>query len=185
MIDYGYGIQLGTILEKGAWLFRVWRNDTRINRWCRQYGLIDEISQGKWLNKIATDPSIMMYSIYTPTDNQVDDYITLQGVCGFTGITPVHNSAEFSIYIDPDKHKMGYGKAALQTLLHHGFEDLNFNRIWGESFDKNPAMSLYDKLGFQKEGTLRETYYKEGQYWDSHIYSLIRSDWNAMHPASR
>jgi len=177
MIDFQYGVELDTIRGYDVEYLRKCRNNPLVHNWCRQVGLIDTISQDSWMQRISDDIKIRMYTIQHEKafEDHGTSYHTI-GLCGFTGITPTHNTAEFSIYIDPDCQKKGYATAALKTLIRHGFEDLNFNRIWGETFDANPGIKLYEKLGFKKEGTLRETYYKQGNYINSHIYSILKKD---------
>lgn len=103
------------------------------------------------------------------------------GVCGLTSIDKINQKAEFSLYIAPDMQHKGFGRAALALLLHHGFNDFNLNRIWGESFDGNPAQKMFARMGMQKEGTLRESYFRGGKFIDSHIWAITRSQFNAGH----
>ena len=70
----------------------------------------------------------------------------------------------------------GYAEGALMTLVRHGFEEMNFNRIYGETFSGNPGIKLYEKLGFTHEGTLRQTYYKCGKYIDSLVFSILKGE---------
>lgn len=142
------------------------RNDLSIWQWCRQYTLISRIEQEKWIQKINEDSTIKMFSVRDSLSIQI-------GVCGFTSIDRQNRSAEFSLYIDPDEQKKGYGIKALATLCKHGFEDWNFNRIWGEVFEGNPAMAMFEKLGFKKEGFLRDTYFRKGKFIGSHIISIL------------
>ena len=44
-------------------LAREWRNSDEIRKFCRQYSLISEYSQTKWLEKIEADQSIKMFGI--------------------------------------------------------------------------------------------------------------------------
>jgi RimJ/RimL family protein N-acetyltransferase len=76
----------------------------------------------------------------------------------------------------PDHQKEGYGKQALQALINHGFLDWGFNRIWGEVFDGNPAMKIFEGLGFQADGICREAYFRNGGFCDSHIISVLSKD---------
>jgi diamine N-acetyltransferase len=102
------------------------------------------------------------------------------GICGLTSIDHVGRTAEFSILINSVFRRKGLAGKALKTLLWHGFSDLNLNLIWGETFVGNPAISLYERLGFTKEGTLRERYFKEGAYIDTHVYSIKRDEFIAL-----
>ena len=109
------------------------------------------------------------YDIVVPT--------TLVGVCGLTSIDLRHRTAEFSVLIHPEHQRKGYGEDALSCLLHYGFDHLNLHRIWGETFEGNPGMRLYDKLGFKLEGRAREAYYKEGAYHDALVYGMLQHEW--------
>lgn len=102
------------------------------------------------------------------------------GVAGLTSLDSLNQTAEFSLYIAPEYQQRGYGKAALKELVKVGFEDWNLYRIWGETFDGNPAAKMFESIGFRKEGTLRGTYYKEGRHINSHIYSITRPDYDAI-----
>jgi RimJ/RimL family protein N-acetyltransferase len=106
----------------------------------------------------------------------------LVGVCGLTSIDLINQRAEFSLYIGPEYQGLGYGKAALLTLITHGFRVLNLNCIWGETFNKNPAAEMFEELGFKKEGTRRDFYFRDGRFINAHLYSLLRSEWKSRFP---
>ena len=99
------------------------------------------------------------------------------GVCGFTSIDHFNRRAEFSLYIAKEHQKHGYGAEALRVLFNHGFLDLGFNCIWGETFEGNPATKTFEKIGMKREGTRRQFYFKNGKMIDAHIYSVLGSEW--------
>jgi len=152
------------------------RNSVEVNRWCRQSHPISAQEHLKWHDWQAKDPNTRMYAIYSV---ETEDFL---GVCGLTGISWTHRKAEFSLYITPSQRRRGYAGEALSTLVEHGFYDLNLHRIWGEMFDGNPAESLFTSLGMVYEGCLRQTYFKDGRYLDSHIYSIMRDEWKRLRP---
>ena len=152
----------------------LWRNNPIIQKWCRQYTLISLAQHKKWLEKIETDPSIKMFGIVNRKRSNEEHEI---GVCGFTSIDKHNQSAEFSLYIAAHVQRQGFGKRALRALFEHGFLHMNFNRIWGEMFEGNPAEKTFITLGLKKEGTLRKSHYREGRFIDSHIYAILRNDW--------
>jgi len=170
MIACGHGVTLYPLDEDYIESFRRVRNHPAIRRWCRQVGLISREDQKKWFKNQQSDPTIQMFQIY----NRIE---RVSGVCGLTSIDLVNARAEFSLYIFPTDHRQGLGRGALKTLLDYGFKELNLHQIWGETFDGNPAMRLFTDLGFKKDGTLRDFYFKNGEYIDAHRISILRSEW--------
>lgn len=158
-----------TALDK----IRAWRNDHRIWQWCRQNDLITDVSQKAWFERVSKDSSTKMYLIRRVVGDHAEDL----GVCGLSGIDLLNRRAEFSIYVDPSKHKQGIGRAALGLLLRHGFLNYGLNVIWGETFDGNPAYKLFEALGFEKEGTRRQFYMRDGRFIDAHLYSISSEKW--------
>jgi RimJ/RimL family protein N-acetyltransferase len=149
---------------------RRWRNDQRIFSWCRQYEEISKLQHQSWFESLPKRTDVKMYEIW------IDGGI--YGVCGFTSIDYINRHAEFSLYIDPNRHGLGYGEASLRALIKHGFEVLNLNSIWGESFDGNPAQRIFKKIGFKHVGSRREFYYRNGKYVDAHVWDITKSDYD-------
>lgn len=72
----------------------------------------------------------------------------------------------------------GYATEAAQRIVEYGFQDLELNRILAKHFVRNPASGrVMQKIGMQKEGTLREDTIKWDRFEDLHIYGLLRSEW--------
>lgn len=157
-----------------------WRNLPEIRKWCRQYSLISPEEQAAWKGKIVGDPTIKMFGVQG-LDEVNGKYFNDAGVCGLTSIDRVNQKAEFSLYICPEKQGRGYGANALWLLLWHGFHDQNLNRIWGESFDGNPAQEIFERAGMSLDGTFPQAYFREGKFIDSHIWSITRSEFNELY----
>ena len=172
MIDYVFGVSLSTLKEENLEKYRLARNSPAIYRWCRQIGLISEIDQKNWFIRQNSDPKIQMFEINAPANKKSG----LVGVTGLTDIDLINGRAEFSLYIMPEFQGLGLADPALKTIFKFGFNTLNLNSIWGETFDGNIAASVFEKLGMKKDGYRREFYYKEGQYIGATIYSLLRSE---------
>ena len=172
MIDFGFGATLRPFDSPMAGIARLWRNEPKIRKWCRQQDLISDQAQAEWYERQEKDPSVRMYGI---ADS--DNLNAPAGVCGLTSIDWINRRAEFSLYIAPMSQGAGLGKKALQTLLSHGFENLGLHQIWGESFDKNPAMKTFDALGFSRDGVRPQFYFRDGKFVDAHLFSMLASDW--------
>ena len=170
MIDYGYGVALGPLRRENIQEYFLARNDRTVWQWCRQFDLLTEDGHEAWFNSVQLSHKIRMYEILKNEDIPV-------GVCGLTDIDHVNQRAEFSVYTFPKRRGNGFGGLALKTLLTHGFKNLNLNRIWGETFDGNPASEVFCKLGFQLEGTRKDFYFRDGKFIDAHLYSMGRDQW--------
>jgi len=169
-------IALDFISDDGMFL-NIVRNNEAIRKWCRQVGLIDDLQQENWLRKISSDPTIRMYSI--KDIGKTKSYIV--GVCGLTDIDHINQRAEFSCYIFPEVQGNGYATKALEVLFRHGFNDLNLNIIWGETFEGNPAYKLFiNKLGMKHEGSRCQFYFKNGKFIDAYLVSISRKEFNAI-----
>jgi len=168
LINYGFDVSLDTISAEHAERLREWRNNPKVRNWCRQVGLISQLDQEKWIKAQNDDPIIRMFVI--------EHFGEIVGVCGLTSIDQQNRRAEFSLYIAPDRMARGISTLALKTLCKFGFLELGLNIIWGESFDGNHAIKVFEKIGFKFEGTRRDFYFKNGKFLDAHLYSLKASE---------
>jgi RimJ/RimL family protein N-acetyltransferase len=148
-----------------------WRNDERIWGWCRQNDLISWAEHLAWYQSMVCDDSIKMYAIVCAQQ------LKPVGVCGLTSIDRINRRAEFSLYIGPENQGQGYAQAALKALISKGFHNHGLNCIWGETFAGNPAAVMFENIGFKKEGTRRQFYFRDGRFIDAHLYSILASEW--------
>ena len=169
----GSELYLDIIKESDGLLLNKIRNKPEIWKWCRQSTLIDDGQQRKWLDKISFDPKIQMFSIRNGSHVMV-------GVAGLTDIDHLNRRAEFSVYIFPEHQRKKYATDALKLLFKHGFYNLNLNCIWGETFDGNPAAQIFTGIGMAYEGTRRSYYFKDGDFVDAHVFSMLRVDFDSL-----
>ena len=103
----------------------------------------------------------------------------LVGVTGFENI--LWNNGTAVIYIgigDSLSRGKGFGSEALSLTLEFGFQELNLHRIQLNVLSYNkPAVKLYEKLGFKKEGTYREFIHRDGKRYDMYLYGILRPEW--------
>lgn len=75
----------------------------------------------------------------------------------------------------------GYGTEAIQMILAHGFDTLKLHRIALDVYAFNPrAIHVYEKVGFQREGVLRDALYYDGQFHDAIMMSILEDEWRAQ-----
>lgn len=73
----------------------------------------------------------------------------------------------------------GYGTEAIKIVLRFVFEELHLNRLQLEVFSHNlRGIRAYEKVGFVKEGVLRESLYYNGNYSDEIIMAILKDDYS-------
>lgn len=72
----------------------------------------------------------------------------------------------------------GFAGEALTALLNFAFEKMNLHRIEADIEPRNTAsVKTVERLGFQREGLLRERWVVGGEIQDTAFYGLLKSDW--------
>jgi ribosomal-protein-alanine N-acetyltransferase len=99
----------------------------------------------------------------------------LVGTCGFHAWHVPHRRAEIGYEVRPDNWRTGVMSEVLPAMLQYGFDQMNLNRIAALISPPNTAsVRLIEKLGFQREGLLREYSITAGIPEDLCSYSLLR-----------
>ncbi|MCL5997693.1 MAG: GNAT family N-acetyltransferase [Chloroflexi bacterium] len=102
----------------------------------------------------------------------------LIGTCGFHKWDQRRFHAEVGYDLSAQYWGRGLMVEALQAMLKYGFERMQLNRVEALVYVENPqSVHVLEKLGFQREGVLREYFYRNGQFFDHFIYSLLKREW--------
>jgi RimJ/RimL family protein N-acetyltransferase len=100
------------------------------------------------------------------------------GWCSLTRWNPDYRSASLGYCLHDAAWGYGYATEAASALLEWAFDTLDLNRVQAETDTRNAASArVLEKLGFVREGTLREDCVVNGEVSDSWVYGLIRREW--------
>lgn len=111
---------------------------------------------------------------------------TFIGWCSVTRWNPTYRSASLGYCFDETTWGHGYATEAVTALLEWSFDTLDLNRIQAETDTRNHAsVRVLEKLGFVREGTLREDCVVNGDVSDSHVYGLLRREWRPPERSGR
>ena len=106
------------------------------------------------------------------------------GWCGLSRWNPDFRSASLTYCLDEASWGQGYATEAARALLQWAFETLDLNRVQAEADTRNAASArVLEKLGFVREGTLREDCVVNGDVSDSWVYGLLRREWSRPVPS--
>lgn len=111
--------------------------------------------------------------------SQVDDEVV-----GEVVLNEIHNrNANIRIFIfDSKNFNKGYGTEALQLMLDFGFGMLQLHRIeLGVYNHNNRGIHVYEKLGFKKEGVLRDYLFYKHKYYDLIMMSMLEEEYRELY----
>lgn len=109
------------------------------------------------------------------------------GWCAFMQWNPDFRSALIGYCLGEEAWGHGFATEAAGAMVQWAFDTLDLNRIQSEADTRNRASErVLEKLGFVREGTLRENCIVNGDVSDSSVYGLLRREWEqrASHPAA-
>lgn len=136
---------------------------------------VNEEMEMKWYENVTkSNVPISVFGIEHIIDSK------LIGLTVLKGINFINSSTETAIYIGDNEYKgKGLSNQALRLTLDFAFSKLGLHRVWLKvRSDNTPALRLYDRIGFVKEGVLREAVYKNGKYFDVAILSLLEREYS-------
>lgn len=91
------------------------------------------------------------------------------------------SNAEIIIMIgEKDFWGKGYGTLAFGCAITYGFERLGLHRLYAGTHEDNKSMeSIFKNNGMQLEGKKRESYKRNGRYYNTIHYSILEQDYLA------
>ena len=102
------------------------------------------------------------------------------GTCTLAEIDETNRRAELGFALGRSDWGNGYMGEALDALLAFAFGDLNLHRLEADVDPRNAAsIKTLDRLGFRREGHMRERWLMNGEAQDSLFYGLLRREWQA------
>jgi len=135
---------------------------------------LDEAQLGTyWQSTVTESPVRRVYTVVDSTSSIPVGHIELNH------IDERNRSATVSrVLVDPDLQGRGYGTHMVREILKIAFEKMHLHRVDLFVFDFNaPAISAYERAGFEKEGYLRDARRIGDEYWSLVHMSVLEDRW--------
>jgi ribosomal-protein-alanine N-acetyltransferase len=102
----------------------------------------------------------------------------LIGTVGYYRTKFEHHRSEIGYLLHPDFWQQGIMTEAMDAAVAFGFTTLNLHSMEG-CIDPNnaPSRAVLLRQQFVKEALYKENYYYEGQWLDTEVLSLLKSQW--------
>ena len=142
------------------------------------HNAVDDITKIRRLimgmKKFYDDKQRIRWGIAQKKDN------SLIGHCGMFEIDRSNSCAEISYCLKSELWGQGIMTEVLGAMLKFGFEDFGLNRIVAKVMKENfGSIKVLQKLGFVQEGLLRESLYKNGEYHDLMVFSVLKKEYQS------
>ena len=106
------------------------------------------------------------------------------GSCALFHFTGHNHCAEIGYALGREYWGHGYNHEALVAVLEYAFHTLNFHRVEAELDPRNAAsIRTLERLGFEREGVLRERCIVGDEISDSVMMGLLVSEWIPRKPS--
>lgn len=105
----------------------------------------------------------------------------LAGVLGLHTVSLTHRCASIGYWLAEPYQGRGLMTLAVRGLMAHAYTALNINRIEIRAATGNyKSCAVAERLGFTREGTLRQAEWLYDHFVDHAVYGLLYDDWRAQ-----
>jgi RimJ/RimL family protein N-acetyltransferase len=102
----------------------------------------------------------------------------LIGGCRIETRNAPSRSGDIGYVLARDVWGEGFATEAAGALLSFGFQSLALHRIWATCDVENRASArVLEKIGMQREGLLRQSVRRRGEWRDSYLYAILEPEW--------
>ncbi|MCL4395446.1 MAG: GNAT family N-acetyltransferase [Chloroflexi bacterium] len=125
-----------------------------------------------WRKKLA-EPAEGLYSLVACADSQV---VGTLGLRTYPGTPRRRHVGSIGMAVSDEWQGKGIGTALMQAAVDLADNWLSLLRLELDVYtDNEPAIHLYQKFGFQVEGTHRRSAFRAGEYVDTLAMARLRS----------
>ncbi|HEY8178921.1 MAG TPA: GNAT family protein [Candidatus Limnocylindria bacterium] len=152
-------------------------NDTEVGGWAG-FRWPESLDQARaWLERqqeAARRGDVFVYAVCELGDDR------FVGTTWLKEVNMIDGSAELAIFMDRDHLGGGWGTDAQRALLAFGFGSLGLERVWLTVDPANDrAVRSYEKVGFRREGLMRNARRGPNGLEDSLLMAILREEWEA------
>mgnify|MGYP005876350337 CR=1 FL=1 len=147
-----------------------WVNDPDVFLMMGTFGPRTSAAQDQWYRSVAVSSENLVFAVCLRKDDRHIGNVSLFDIdfrnrnAGLTVVLP-----------ETDHQGQGLGREAVALLCDYAFSYLNLHRVYCKT-DNVHAEKMYSRLGFTREGCLRQQAYHSGQYIDKIIYGILRNE---------
>ncbi|MFB6150493.1 MAG: GNAT family N-acetyltransferase [Haloarculaceae archaeon] len=167
----GEQVRLNPVEEEDLAFLLECINDPRVRRGIASYRPTNREQEAEWFEGIAESDDEEHFLLTAAGDRA--------GIVGLHDVDEVFGNAEIGYYVHPEHWGNGYATDAVRQVAAYAFEERRLHRVSAKCFaDNDASRRVLEKVGFEREGTLREGAFVRGEYVDLYQYGLLEDEWD-------
>ncbi len=167
------GISIRVVEQRDLERIRVLRNDPSTWIYLTDVLFVSAPAQERWFAKVS-ESTDRKYFIVHDADHE------FIGIVRCDEIDHLNRSMRIGCDMVPEVRGQGYGSRVYDLLFKYCFDFMNMHRLWLLVIDTHQvAIGLYTKKGFLEEGRYREALFRDGEYHDYILMSILESEYRS------
>jgi len=157
--------------ESDRWLLHEWRSSDEVRPYMYDRAEISRETHDAWYTQLLRREGRMGW------------IIAMDGKPVGAAFVSQHDHenrrATWAFYLaDPSTRGRGVGSAVEYLVLEHAFGELGLHKLCCEVLSFNTAVvAMHKKFGFVEEGRLRDHWYRDGEWVDTHVLAMFEDAW--------
>ncbi|PIP54941.1 MAG: hypothetical protein COX07_02600 [Bacteroidetes bacterium CG23_combo_of_CG06-09_8_20_14_all_32_9] len=151
----------------------LWYSDEEVMKWAgpdTHKSIDNTLLFIKTITKANSDGKMIYWAVHDKQSKKVIGDISLYP-------DMKHRFASAGTFLMKTFWRQGIMTEAMQPVLWFAFNKLLLHRVEAQVFSEHIAsIKLYEKLGFKKEGLLRQNFLINGTFCNSIMYSLLKDE---------
>jgi len=165
---HGYLRKMG---ETDLSLVLQWRNHPDVRCYMYTHHEIAQEEHARWFAQLSNDDS--QCALIYVVDDIPQGYVNFK-MCAASTV------ADWGFYLAPDAPK-GTGGQLGRAALNHAFHEMGLYKVCGQAIGFNEkSIRFHLRMGFQREGVLRQQHFDGEKYHDVECFGLLLSEWQGM-----
>lgn len=162
---------LRAVVERDLPVLLAWRNTERIRNVMYSNHVITWQEHYEWFQRSQGEQYTNKHYVFLQGHTPL-------GVVNFTDITMIHKRLTWGFYIGAASAPKGSGVTMATLALDKAFEEFGMHKICGEVLlDNVKSINYHERLGFVREGVLKQHIFKDNHYVDVIVFGLFYEAW--------
>lgn len=151
-----------------------WMNDPEVTLHLNLTAGVTPGMEEEWIQKVQKRDTEYVWAIHDEHNRHI----------GFTGLHAIdwknRRATSGLVLGDREAWGRGYATDAMRVRTKFAFETLNLHRVESEALAENVAsQKALEKVGYKREGVLRQRIWNEGRWHDAIRYAILDQDYFA------